>query len=201
VSCRAERGWWTQPELGVQASLRFTADNRVMHTTPLWVERDEDLRKAIHAVDPEELTTVFSAAPAAPLMSHPERTPEQTLEQTAVLPPVLGRDARRTLILAAVGAIAGLGLLALLVAFVVNASNSSTTIVRPPVTPVTKTPTAQVITPSWLPAPAPAQAVGTPPPTAVVSAERMAPAAPAPAPADQQPIRERLHEMFPRLFP
>ena len=56
-----------------------------MHTTPLWVERDEDLRKAIHAVDPEELTTVFSAVPAAP----PVSPPENTLEQTWVLPPAL----------------------------------------------------------------------------------------------------------------
>ena len=89
----------------------------------------------------------------------------------------------------------------LLVALVVKASNSSTTIVRPPVTAVTKTPTAQAITPSSLPEPAPAQALGTPPPSAVVSAERMAPAAPAPTPAQQRQVRERLHEMFPRLFP
>lgn len=168
-----------------------------MHTTPLSVERDADLRKAIHAVDPEELTTVFSAVPAAP----PVSPPENTLEQTWVLPPALGVEERRTLVLAAVGAVAGLGLLALLVALVVNASNSSTTIIRPPVTAVTKTPTAQAITPSSLPEPAPAQALGTPPPSAVVSAERMAPAAPAPAPAQQRQVRERLHEMFPRLFP
>ncbi|HNM83097.1 MAG TPA: hypothetical protein PKI77_01105 [Mycobacterium sp.] len=167
-----------------------------MHTTPLWADRDEDLHRAIHAVDPEERTAELPvAAPVHETAVLPPAPPE-----TMVLPPVLVAEPKRTLVLAAVGAVVGLGLLALLVALVVHASNSSTTIVRPPVTPITKTATAQVVTPSSVTPPVPPPPVAAPPPTAVRSAQRMAPAPPPPA-EQQRPIRERLHQVFPRLFP
>lgn len=170
-----------------------------MHTTPLWTERDEDLRQAIRAVDPEELTASLPVVPAVPRVHETAVLPPAPHE-TMVLPAVRVAEPKRTLVLAAVGAVAGLGLLALLVALVVNASNSSTTIVRSPVGPVTKTTTAQVITPpSAAPSAVPPPSAAAPP-KAVKSAEKMAPAAP-PTPEQQRPIRDRLHEMFPRLFP
>lgn len=182
--------WWFSISSGLLATIG------IMQTTPLRTERDEDLRQAIRAVDPEDPTTVFSAVPGMYQTAVLPPVPRETM----VLPAVPAAGMNRTLVLAAVGAAAGLGLLALLVSLVVDASNSSTTIVRAPVAPVTKTATAQVITPpspsaSVPVSPAPAD---TPPPRAVTSAERMAPS---PTPTPQQPIRDRLHDMFPRLFP
>lgn len=150
-----------------------------MHTTPLLSERDTDLRRAIHAVDPEGVTTVLPA----------------------VVEPA--RDPKHGFVLAAVGAVVGLGALALLVALVLATANNSTrpAVVSPPLAPVTTTTTAQAVTttPSAAPSagvtPSP---VDTPPPTAVVSAEKMAPSVPA---QDQDPARPRLRELFPRLFP
>ena len=150
-----------------------------MHTTPLLSERDTDLRRAIHAVDPADVTTVLPA----------------------VVEPA--RDPKDGFVLAAVGAVVGLGALALLVALVLATSNNSTrpAVVSPPLAPVTTTTTAQAVTttPSAAPSaevtPSP---VDTPQPTAVVSAEKMAPSVPA---QDQDPARPRLRELFPRLFP
>jgi len=94
-----------------------------MHTTPLLTERDTDLRRAIHAVDPEDVTTVLPA----------------------VVEPA--RDPKHGLVLAAVGAVVGLGALALLVALVLATSNNSTrpAVVSPPLAPVTTTTTAQAV--------------------------------------------------------
>ena len=150
-----------------------------MHTTPLLTERDTDLRRAIHAIDPEVVTTVLPA----------------------VVEPA--RDPKRGFVLATVGAVVGLGALALLVALVLATANNSTrpAVVSPPLAPVTTTTTAQAVTttPSAAPSaevtPSP---VDTPQPTAVVSAEKMAPSVPA---QDQDPARPRLRELFPRLFP
>ena len=150
-----------------------------MHTTPLLSERDTDLRRAIHAIDPEVVTTVLPA----------------------VVEPA--RDPKRGFVLATVGGVVGLGALVLLVALVLATSNNSTrpAVVSPPLAPVTTTTTAQAVTttPSAAPSvevtPSP---VDTPPPTAVVSAEKMAPSVPA---QDQDPARPRLRELFPRLFP
>ena len=157
-----------------------------MHTTPLLTERDTDLRRAIQAVDPEEETTVLPA----------------------VVEPA--RDPRHGFVLATAGGVVGLGALALLVALVLATSNDSTrpAVVSPPLAPVTTTTTAQAVTtapsaestpsPSASAAPPPPSPVDTPPPTAVVSAEKMAPSVPA---QDQDPVRTRLRELFPRLFP
>ena len=95
-----------------------------MHTTPLLSERDTDLRRAIHAVDPEGVTTVLPA----------------------VVEPA--RDPKHGFVLAAVGAVVGLGALALLVALVLATSNNSTrpAVVSPPLAPVTTTTTAQAVT-------------------------------------------------------
>jgi type IV secretory pathway VirB10-like protein len=157
-----------------------------MHTTPLLTERDTDLRRAIQAVDPQQETTVLPA----------------------VTEPV--RDPRHGFVLATAGGVVGLGALALLVALVLATSNDSTrsAVVSPPLAPVTETTTAPAVTtaqsaestpsPSASAAPPPPSAVDTPPPTAVVSAEKMAPAVPA---QEQEPVRTRLRELFPRLFP
>lgn len=180
--------WWFSISSGLLATIG------IMQTTPLRTERDEDLRQAIRAVDPEDPTTVFSAVPGMYQTAVLPPVPRETM----VLPAIPAAGMNRTLVLAAVGAAAGLGLLALLVSLVVDASNSSTTIVRAPVAPVTKTATAQMITPpSETPPTASPPPVAAPPPTAITSAERMAPA----APVQRQPIRDRLHDMFPRLFP
>ena len=113
-------------------------------------------------------------------------------------------------VLAAVGAVVGLGALALLVALVVATSNQSTrpAVVSPPLAPVTQATTQPALstTPSAEVTPSPSAAVvpplppsvDTPPPTAVVSAEKMAPSVPA---QEQDPVRTRLRELFPRLFP
>ena len=42
-----------------------------MHTTPLLTERDTDLRRAIHAIDPEVVTTVL------PAVVQPARDPKR----------------------------------------------------------------------------------------------------------------------------
>jgi hypothetical protein len=145
-----------------------------MHTTPLLTERDTDLRRAIQAVDPEEETTVL------PTVAEPARGP------------------RRGLALATAGGVVGLGALALLVALVLATSNESTrpAIVSPPLAPVTQTTTAVTTAPSAEVTSSPPSPVDSAPPTAVVSAEKMAPPAPA-----QDPVRTRLRELFPRLFP
>ena len=155
-----------------------------MHTKPLRTQYDTDLLRAIEAVDPDDPTTVL------PVVDAPEP------------------ESKRGLVLAAVGGVLGLGALALLVALVVGTSNESTrpTVVTPPLAPVTETTpvpestTAQAITttpsaevtPSPSASVAPPPAVHTSPPTAVVSAETIAP---------PDPVRTRLRELFPRLFP
>ena len=95
-----------------------------MHTTPLLSERDTDLRRAIHAIDPEVVTTVLPA----------------------VVEPA--RDPKRGFVLATVGGVVGLGALVLLVALVLATSNNSTrpAVVSPPLAPVTTTTTAQAVT-------------------------------------------------------
>jgi hypothetical protein len=145
-----------------------------MHTTPLLTERDSDLRRAIQAVDPEELTIVL------PAVAEP------------------ARDPKRGLVLAAAGGVVGFGALALLVALVLATSDNSTrpAVVSPPLAPVTQTTTTAPAPPSAEVTPVPSASVAPPPP--VVSAEKMAPSVPA---QPQDPVRSRLRELFPRLFP
>ena len=95
--CAARRivGWSTPPEHGVLAQTAgWPGQWTPMHTTPLLTERDTDLRRAIQAVDPEDV----DHRPAGGGRAEP--------------------DPKRGLVLATVGGVVGLGALALLVALV-----------------------------------------------------------------------------------
>ena len=140
-----------------------------VHTTPLWIDRDSDLRRAVRAVDPDDQTLVL---------------------------PVVSASATRVLIPAIAGAVVGLGALSLLVGAVVSSSNSATTMIAPPLGPVSDA--GSPAPPAALPA---SVRIDTPPPTAIESFEKMAPRVPGAPAEDPKPVRQRLHEMFPRLFP
>jgi len=149
--------------------------------------RRDDLASAVRALDAEPATMVL------PRLREPAPGPH-----TLVLAPMPER--RRRVLLIVAGA-AALILVALLIAVVLVTSGAPTQI-SPPLAPVSPTsPRSAVSAPTPLqtaPVPAtvaPPAAALTPPPTAVVSAQMMAPEQP------RRPIRDRLHQMFPNLFP
>ena len=90
--------WWFSISSGLLATIG------IMQTTPLRTERDEDLRQAIRAVDPEDPTTVFSAVPGMYQTAVLPPVPRETM----VLPAIPAAGMNRTLVLAVVGAAAGL---------------------------------------------------------------------------------------------
>jgi hypothetical protein len=129
------------------------------------------------------------------------RTPDDDTELIEALTPK--QRSPRTTLVVVVGTLLGLGVLAAIVLAVLTVSDDSDSpaIIEAPLTPTSlPTPSAQTPTPSTTPPavqPLPAPVLSLPPITA--TANTIAPLAPPGAPDTD--VRDRLHELFPRLFP
>ncbi|MET0698414.1 MAG: hypothetical protein ABWY93_02010 [Mycobacterium sp.] len=131
------------------------------------------------------------------------RTPDDDTELIEALTPK--QRSPRTTLVVVLGTLLGLGVLAAIVVAVLTVSDESDrpAIIEAPLTPTSlPAPSAQTTAPSATPSedqPVPAPVISLPPITA--TANTIAPTPLLPPPGSDNGVRERLHELFPRLFP
>lgn len=167
-----------------------SADTPTTATTrPLYVGTGHDVSAAVDALD--EAERPWSSSVAVPESELSDFTPER--RWTSVLLGALGILALATLVVAVIG--------------VANSSSGPAREAPPPPVPSTAAVTTTAATPSPSAAPRPSGAAAQPPAYSSVTATASTVVAPPPpavqpdAPGPKPNVRQRLHDLFPRLLP